>query len=339
VARSGPTIYEVARRAGVSIATVSRTQRRIGTVAPETRRRVLHVIDELGYRPSGAASSLAARRHDAAGIVLPNIAGPYFAGVIEGYESRSVTDRQSVLILGTHGRPHATELVLDLAARVDGLVVLGRTIPDALVRQLADDGLPVVLVARPAVDGTDDVRSENLNSAMALTKHLLAHGYQRLVFLGDPDASPDAKERWDGFEAVHRAQFGDPVPAVRCDYRESSGYRAAGNILDVAPERRPQAIVAANDEIAFGVMRACRERDLRIPDDIALTGWDDVPMAGLVAPALTTVAQPLHELGATAAALLRERVRGRRTEQRRVLLPTRLIVRESCGCRSQGGGA
>jgi LacI family transcriptional regulator len=337
VAKGKPTIYEVARQAGVSIATVSRAQNDATVVAPETRRRVQAAIDDLGYRPSPPARSLAASRHNAAGIVFPDLAGPYYAAVIEGYESSAAGAGQSVLILGTHGRERAEEMVRDLAARVDGLVILGRTVSDETVRELAASGLPIVLLARPSVEGTDVVRAENESSAKTLTNHLLDHGYERQVFLGDPDASPDAAERWAGFAAATSRRLGRPAPAERCDFREAAGRVAALSLLDLPSAKRPRAIVAANDEIAVGVLRAAGEVGLRVPEDVAVTGWDDIPVAGLVAPPLTTVAQPLRRLGATTAALLAERIDGGRAESRQVLLPTHLVIRRSCGCPFQGG--
>jgi LacI family transcriptional regulator len=337
VVRTKPTIYEVARQAGVSIATVSRAQSGKGAVAPETQRRVEVAIASLGYRPSTPARSLAARRHDAAGIVFPDLAGPYYAGVIEGYESSAAAGGQSVLILGTHGRERAEELVRDLADRVDGLVILGRTVADSTVRELLASSLPIVLLARPSVEGADVVRAENHRSARLIAEHLLDHGYDRLAFAGDPAASPDAGERWIGFSAALAARGLPAVIPASCDFREPAGYLTGLTLLDRALGERPRAIVAANDEIAVGAMRAALELGLRVPEDVAISGWDDIPLAALVSPSLTTIAQPLRQLGATAAVLLAERIDGDRSAPREVLLPTHLVIRRSCGCRTQGG--
>jgi LacI family transcriptional regulator len=337
--KGSPTIYEVARHAGVSIATVSRVQRGQAQVADATRARVARSISELAYRPSPTARSLAADRHDASGIVFPNLSGPYFSEVIYGFEREAVQAMQSVLILGTHGRDRADDLVLSLATRVDGLVIMGRTVPDRLVEQLDREGMPIVLLARSAVAQVDTVRAENEGSARQLVEHLLGHERNELVFVGDPDASPDASERWAGFVEAHR-RAGKPRsrgPLVS-DFTEAGGYVAVRGLLNGRGGRMtPDALVCANDEIALGAMRAARDAGVAVPDRMAITGWDDIPVASLLSPALTTVRQPMRDLGAMAATLLTERISAGRQTPRHVLLPTAPVYRASCGCQPSGG--
>ncbi len=329
--RALPTIYEVARQAGVSIATVSRVHSNEAVVAAPTRRRVQQAIADLGYKPSRLGRSLAGGSHGASGIVFPDLTGPYYSEVILGYEDQAAADGHSVLILGTHGREHAEALVRALAGSVDGMVIMGRTVPDQVVEALDADGLPIVLLARPPAGGADSVRTENFRAAAALTSHLIGHGHQRLAFIGDPDSSPDAGERWAGFRAaLMRAGSSAPHSAVPSSFRESDGYAAAASLLD--GDARPTAVVCANDEIALGTYGACQERGLRIPQDVAVTGWDDIAIARYTSPTLTTVRQPLRDLGALAARLLEERLQGGRTEPRHEVLPTELVIRASCGC-------
>lgn len=333
-----PTIYQVARRAGVSIATVSRVSSNGAVVAEETRLRVLQAIAELGYQPSRLGRSLAAGRHGASGIVFPDLTGPYYSEVILGYEDQAAADGQSVLILGTHGREHADELVRELAGRVDGLVVMGRTVSDAVVRDLDGGGLPIVLLARPPAGGADSVRTENFLSAANLTSHLIQHGHQQLAFIGDPSSSPDAGERWAGFRAaLMRAGLPTPHSAVGSSFREHEGYAAAARLLDGTD--RPTAIMCANDEIALGAYGACQERGLRIPEEVAVTGWDDIAIARYTSPTLTTVRQPLRDLGALAACLMQELLDGGRTEPRHEVLSTEMVIRSSCGCGRTTGPA
>lgn len=332
----GPAnIYQVAKHAGVSIATVSRVQRGGGPVAAATRARVTRSIEALNYRPSASARSLASDRHDASGIVLPDLSGPFYSEVIYGFEREIVEASQSVLILGTHGRDRAEELVRDLAGRVDGLVVMGRTVSDRLVAELCRRDVPIVLLARPAVDGADTVRTENRASATALVGHLIDHGIGDLLFVGDPAASPDAGERWEGFLDAHR-MAGRPRPddALISDFTERGGHAAVHLRLSAGIDggRLPGGLVCANDEIALGALRAAREHSIAVPEQLAITGWDDIAVAGLVSPALTTVHQPMRELGSTAAVLLAERISRGRSEPRHVLLPTSLVLRASCGC-------
>jgi LacI family transcriptional regulator len=338
--KNAVTIYQVARHAGVSIATVSRVQRGNGQVATDTRARVARSIKQLDYRPSPNARSLAASRHEASGIVFPNLSGPWYSEVIYGFERETVEARQAVLILGTHGRADAGDLVRDLAARVDGMVIMDRTVPDELVADLGRMNMPVVLLARPAVDGADTVRTDNRQSAIALVQHLFGHDLGELQFVGDPEASPDAAERWAGFVEAHRlAGRRPPAPALASDFTEGGGHAAVRGYLSTSfvPRLPPQALVCANDEIAIGAIRAARELGLHVPDQLVITGWDDIPVAALVSPALTTVRQPMNELGSTAAVLLAERISAGRREPRHVLLPTSLVIRASCGCQATGG--
>lgn len=329
--RSTATIYEVAERAGVSIATVSRVQRHAHLVAPETRERVQRAAHDLAYRPSRLGRSLARGHHDSTGIVFPDLTGPYFSAVILGYEEASARQGRSVLILATHGRSASEEQVLDLADRVDGLVLTGRTVPDHLVEELGQRGVPVVLLARPGHGAADSVRASNAPVAAELGAHLLDHGRRRLAFVGDPDGSSDAAERWSGFLQAHRAAGLAPAYApTPSGYREEDGRRAALGLLRAGD--RPDGIVAANDEIAMGALRAARELGLAVPDDLAVTGWDDIPAAAHLAPPLTTVRQPMVELGRRAAILLTERIERTRTDPRHEVLPTELVVRSSCGC-------
>ena len=330
-ARRSPTIYQVAERAGVSIATVSRVHRNAARVAASTRDRVTRAIEELEYRPSSLGRRLAHGSHEATGIVFPDLSGPYYSAVILGYEEASAAEGSSVLILGTHRRPGAVDQVFDLADRVDGLVIFGRTVTDGVVEELHRRGVPVVMLAREAVGGADSVRVDNRSAATELVSHLIGHGHSAIVFVGDPDASADAGERWEGYVAAHDAAglqpLTDPVP---CAYREADGRDAGRSVLGRSP--RPTALLAANDEIAIGLLEAAREAGLRVPQDVAITGWDDIPAARHLSPPLTTVRQPMHEIGRRAAALLHERIGGSRREPRHDVLPTELVVRASCGC-------
>ena len=337
IGRRRATIYEVARRAGVSIATVSRVHRNADLVAPATRERVHLAAAELRYRPSRLGRSLARGHHEATGIVFPDLSGPYYSAVILGYEEASAAEGQSVLILATHGRRASGAQVLDLADRVDGVVLFGHTVDDDVVTELERRHVPLVLLARPSAGAADSVRAESRSTARALTEHLFDHGYRRIAFVGDPHGSPDAAERWAGFTDAHRRRRQHPWrPAVAIGLREPDGREAAGPLLTGA--ERPEAIVGANDEIAMGVLAAARARGLRVPTDLAVTGWDDIPAARHLAPPLTTVRQPMFDLGRRAAELLRDRITTHRSTPLHELLPTELVLRSSCGCSTHQEG-
>ncbi|MGI8562676.1 MAG: LacI family DNA-binding transcriptional regulator [Candidatus Dormibacter sp.] len=332
--RNRPTIYTVARHAGVSIATVSRALSGGSRVREETERRVVESSLKVGYRPNGAARALQRLRHGSIGVVFPNLSRPYYAGVLMGVEEAANRLGLSVLIAGTQGRPGPEQLVLDLTSKVDGLVVFGRTVPDEMIAELRRQGTPTVLLARPRVDGEDTVRSENREAARALAAHLLEHGHKSIGFIGDTHSSPDCAERWSGFLAAHQeAGLAGPAWPELSALLEAEGYQVALRLLGA--DNRPTALFCANDDIATGAYAAARELKLRLPGDVAITGWDDVPTARYFSPPLTTVRQPLAELGARAAELLQARVEGDESEPVNALLPTEIVFRASCGCRSR----
>ena len=325
------TIRDVAREADVSIATVSRVLRGSEVVTDATRDRVLEVVDRLAFTPSRAARSLAERRHAANGIVFPDLSGPYFAEVVLGYEEVAAALGRSVLILSTHGRDAAPDMVLELATRVDGLVVLGRTVADDVVAEIRSRGVPVVLLARPALADAagrlapaDVVAADNHDSAHDLVAHLLADGHRDLVFAGNPDASPDVAMRWSAVRTAATAG-GAHVRLVRAGFGEDDG----APLLDhLRGDGLPDALLCANDELALGVVEALRAAGIDVPGDVAVTGWDDV-MAARYAR-LTTVRQPMRELGATAARLLDARISDPARPAVHRVLTTDLVVRGSC---------
>ena len=320
-ALSRATIYQVAQLAGVSIATVSRALRDSDLVTQQTRERVRQAARQLNFTPSRLGRSLAEGRHAANGIVFPDLVGPYYAEVVLGYEEAAAGFGSSVLILATHRRPDAAEAVRELAGRVDGLAIMGQTVGDDVVEEIAATGLPLVLLARDPVAGVDTIRTRNEGTAASLTEHLLGHGYRSFAFLGDPDASPDVAGRYAGLSAALAAHGLDVPEPVPCALDVESGRKAAVKLLRDPPD----AIVGANDEVALGVHLAAEEKAVKT----AFTGWDDLLAARFAG--LTTVAQPMRELGANAAGWLHERINTHPPAPRRRVLPTQLVVRRSCG--------
>jgi LacI family transcriptional regulator len=320
-ALSKATIYQVAQAAGVSIATVSRALRDSDLVTASTRERVLAAARELQFTPSRLGRSLAEGRHAANGIVFPELVGPYYAEVVLGYEAAAAGFGSSVLILATNGRPDAEAAVRDMASRVDGLTVMGRTVGDDVIEKLAATGLPIVLLARDPVPGIDTVRAQNRPTAKALAEHLLGHGHRRFVFLGDPDGSPDVAGRYDGVRAAL-----SEAGVARAELVRGTGFDLeAGRAAARAMTAEPRAVICANDELALGVR-------LERPE-LTVTGWDDLLAARFAG--LTTVRQPMRELGATAARWLNRRITEHQpAAPRRRVIPTQLVVRHSCGSHS-----
>lgn len=319
------TIYEVAQRAGVSIATVSRALRGTGPVASKTREKVLKAVEELNFTPSRLGVSLAEGRHAANGIVFPSLAGPYYTEVLLGYEEVAAELGRSVVILSTKGRSRVRDAVKELAGRVDGLVVFGHTVPDDLVSELI--GMPLVFISREPIDGADTLRSENVEPARKLAAHLQGHGYTSYAFLGAPFVEgDDVAQRWEGVSAV----LGSAIePVLTAEYTVESGYEAALKLLRA--KGRPQALICSDDEVALGAVLAAEELGLSVPHDLAVTGWDDIMAARHARPALTTNRQPMRELGERAARALDELITGVRDTPAHLTLATELVIRSSCG--------
>jgi LacI family transcriptional regulator len=329
-----PTIRDVAQRAGVSIATVSRVLRDSGSVTQQTRDRVTTAVTELQFTPSQLGRQLAERRHAANGIVFPDLAGPYYAEVVLGYEAVAAELGRSVLILSTHNRPAAPAMVEHMAGRCDGLVLLGRTVPDDVVERLVGRGVPLVLLARPPHERCDSVNAASQESARATAEHLLERGARRLVFVGDPAGSPDVAERWQGVADVVAGHPGAVLTLLPAgELKEDAGAAAARQLL-ASGDDLPDALVCANDELALGALATLQQAGTDVPGQVMVTGWDDVMAARYAG--LTTVRQPMRDLGGTAARLLDEQISGSRSEPRHELLPTELVVRTSTGRSARG---
>lgn len=334
------TIYEVARRSGVSTATVSRVMADGKGFSPATKERVRAIAAELGWVPSGPARGLASRRSGIFGLLFPDMGGSgdaeeesplYVDQVIRGAERAATAVGDAVLIAATRcasGR----ELAFSIASKVDGLVVMARSVPDEDVDALARS-VPVVMLANNRVrSGLDFVGADNRTGARDVTAHLIAeHGHHDLAFLGGPPESPDAQERFTGFcDALAHADLPVPdAPAATGGFTEAGGEQAVRSLLT---QRTPRAIVCGNDEMAVGALNALRAARLRVPSDVAVTGFDDIAASRHVRPALTTVHQPMRELGERAVQVLLGRLADPAGPPFSVILPTELVVRGSCGC-------
>lgn len=324
------TIQTVARRAGVSTATVSRVLKGSAPVSDPTRAKVLAATRELGYSPP-ARSRAPAVRHEAHGLVLAELTSSYYGELVIGYTSAAADLRQSVAVAVARRRHDASEDLRGLASRVDGLVIGANTVPDSIAHAQSR-ALPVVLLARKEVAGCDSLRVENLESAALLTSHLLGeHGRSHLVFVGDPDDSLDVAQRYSGFRTAHIvAQVPLRRPPLRVPLVEGAGVKVADEIL----RRRVKVdgLVCGNDEIALSIMRRLQAHGVRVPDDLAVVGWDDVLAARYITPGLTTVRQPIRELGRLAATHLQARIAGQPPLNEPRVLASQVVLRSSCGC-------
>jgi LacI family transcriptional regulator len=354
------TLYDVARQAGVSIATVSRVLHGQEPVRESTRDRVRAAIKELGYVPDGAAQSLARSRKDVIGLVCVEHTGLnpnqydiesmsllFYDEVMRGVEALIRERHWSLLITylredenpGT--TPQEDEPVLPrlqaLSGKVDGLLIGEGVVPATALARLARR-LPVVVVAGDAgMRGVDVVAADNWSGAHALVSHLVVdHRRRRLYHVDGPESAPDAKTRRLAMQAVIDGQpDAKLVGAHSGRFSVRSGEAAADRMLaefgGVAGQL-PDAIVCSNDQMAIGVLRTLTARGIRVPDDIALVGFDDIYPATLCDPPLTTVRQPIRGIGERACEQLIERIANPTLRTSVELLPTELVIRSSCGC-------
>jgi LacI family transcriptional regulator len=327
-AKPGPaTIYAVAESAGVSIATVSRVLQGTDRVAERTRQRVLDAARELDYLPRGSARALAAKKHEAVGLMVPELTGPYFSELLVGFETAAAELGLSVALVMTN-EPGLSRPLRQLAARVDGLAVMsGREqLASAELASLARR-VPIVSVASGRPDG---IGTENESSAAELTAHLFGHGRRRLRFVGDPDLAADAAQRYAGFTAAHTGAGLSVASPIRVGFSEADGRAVARQLL--TGHALPDGLVCVNDEVAVAMLDELQRAGLDVPGDLAVTGWDDVMTARYTRPGLTSVSQPVRDLGRLAVTTLAQRIAGNGHEAGPTTLPTRIVLRGSCGC-------
>ena len=329
------TIKDVARAAGVSVASVSRALNGHESVTAETRERIVRVAGELRYVPHAGARSLITRRTDTVGVLLPDIHGEFFSELIRGMDQAARASGLHLLISSSHGSASEAALALrTLQGRVDGLLVMS---PHADTRMLASNlpaTLPTVLVNTRVASGDYAALSiDNFGGATAMTRHLLARGFRRIAFIGGPGNNFDADERLRGYREV-LAQNGASERLFDGDFTEDSGYRAG--LLIAALRERPDAIFAANDMMAIGCLFALTAAGLSVPGDVALAGFDDIPIARFVTPPLTTVRVRIAELGRLALERLAGLIENGNTTPAAEPLACELIVRASTGAVAAG---
>ncbi len=334
-AHSRATIVDVAKKAGVSIATVSRVINKTAPVTPETRAQVQAAIAELNYRPRYAAQMLARQQTNTIGLLFSDISGDFFSPMLRGIEAEASSHGFSLLVYSTHGRHAKTQQPLPLGEHnADGVLVFVNSISDKMLEHFCDINFPVVLIHRRPPEGLQlpYVTIENKKGAIAVMEHLIeAHGYQRIAFLrGDMDQE-DTYLREQGYReslTAHGLPI-DPQLIARGDFDRATAEQAVAGWL--TRDAEIDAIFAADDESAIGVLSAVHNAGLQVPEDIAVVGFDDTYLSGYLNPPLTTVRALTEQVGSQATQQLIQLIRGEEAELL-TLLPTELIVRRSCGC-------
>ncbi|MHA7116826.1 LacI family DNA-binding transcriptional regulator [Pseudomonas promysalinigenes] len=330
------TIKDVAALAGISYTTVSHVLNKTRPVSEQVRLKVEAAISELDYVPSAVARSLKARSTATIGLLVPSSVNPYFAELARGIEDACERNGYCVILCNSDDNPQKQRNYLRvlLEKRIDGLVVASVGEDADLLQSLAGVRTPMVIVDRE-LEGLDAdmVRIDHELGAYLATSHLLELGHRDIAYIGGPAQTGVTQLRLSGFRRA-MAQAQAPVEAGRvlhCDFTSPGGHAAATQLLD---GERPTAIFAGNDMIGVGVLRAAAERNINVPGELSVIGFDDIELSRYVYPPLTTVGQSIRELGESAAALLLSRIitQGRDAPCQRIVAP-RIVLRESTGPR------
>ena len=332
-----PTIKEVSQRAHVSPSTVSRVLNGTTPVSAEARARVLRAIEELDYTPNAFARGLATNRSGGIGVTTNDIGSPYYAVMLRGVEAAIEDAGLHLMVSSGHARADAERSAIQFLKqrRSDALIVQAEALSDAELIRLADEAdVPVVVFGRRVPElATVCVHLDNEAGGRMATEHLLAHGHRRIAHIAGPLRFPDARDRLQGYrDALDGAGIAyDDGLVVEGDFREGGGREAMERLLERTTEL--DAVFVANDQMAAGVMRAVRDRGLDVPLDLSLVGYDDVLLAQYLSPTLTTVRQPLFDMGRAAGDIAIALLEQKKVEVRTRFEPE-LVVRKSVAQRA-----
>ncbi|MEU6772897.1 LacI family DNA-binding transcriptional regulator [Streptomyces sp. NPDC046759] len=351
-----PTMADVARSAGVSVATVSHVLNGTRPVLPHTRQAVLDAVDALGYTPNTLARSLVTSRTRSLGLAVSAISNPYFTEILQGVEAAALEAGYSLLIADPHDDPEHERKVVQLLheRRVDGMIVAPSARPHELVAYLRRHAVPTVFLDR-MIDGGmaggaagigpgepapwyDQVCAESAEPTARLVTHLAGLGHRRIGLVAGLPGLSTTSERVRGYrDGLTAAGLAHDERLLVSGNSESTGAEQATTALLALPDP-PSALVTANNAMTIGALRALRRHGLSVPDDIALCCFDDFAWADLFSPRLTAIAQPSRELGTQAVRVLLDRLEEPRRATRTMRLPCAFVHRTSCGCPEEPGG-
>ncbi|ANE47440.1 catabolite control protein A [Paenibacillus swuensis] len=327
------TIYDVAREAGVSMATVSRVVNNNPNVKPQTRKKVFEAIERLGYRPNAVARGLASKKTTTVGVVIPDISNQIFAEVARGIEDIANMYHYNIILCNADKRKEKEIRVINtlLEKQVDGLLFMGGTVTEEHVQAFRTASVPIVLCA--TTDEQATIPSVDINheeAAYDAVHTLLESGHKQIAMIsGTLQDQSNGYARYQGYKrALEEAGLALNEEYVRIgNYRYESGVDMMKYFLEL-PER-PSAVFAATDEMAIGAIHAIQDAGLKVPEDVSVISVDNIRMASMVRPQLTTVAQPMYDIGAVSMRLLTKLMKKEPVEQNRVILPHEIIRRAS----------
>ena len=301
------SIKDVARMAGVSVTTVSHVLNKTRAVLPSTQSRVRDAVQQLGYVPSAVARSLKINATHTIGMLVPNNSNPYFAELVHAVEDACFEAGYALLLCNTDDNVDRQKVYLDVLAqkRVDGLIVASTSDDAVMSQHLAQTTMPMVLIDRAIADlERPCVQTDHVQGGMMATAYLLGLGHQRIACIGGPEHLHSSAQRVQGWRQALQQVGRRSELLVHADFTVNGGYLAMQTLLRAPVAARPTAVLACNDLMAMGALRAVHESGLQVPQDVAVVGYDDIELAGYTQPPLSTVAQPVKAMARQALALL-----------------------------------
>ena len=332
-------IREIAHLAGVSVATVSRVINGKGPVKEETRKHILKIMKEHNYVPNPIARSLSTRHTDTIGVILPELVDEFFSDLIRGMDVEATKSNKYLIVTGSHSKKNIAETLLEFmtSGRVDGVILMAPLLHREIGELLSFAKCPVVMINSCLDD--EKVISFNVNNvqgAEAITRHLIGHGYEHIGMILGPKFNYDAEQRFAGFKKAIESEglsFENSL-LIPGNFTTKSGFEAFYKLLRQSP--KPQAIFAANDMMAIGAYEAARKMGVRIPEDVAIAGFDDIFISRFLKPRLTTVHVPIVELGQKAMKYLLKMIEQEIDPKKpyREDIETEIVIGGSCGCKN-----
>lgn len=328
-----PTIHDVARESGVSISTVSRVIQGASNVLPETRERVEEAIRKLDYHPNRLAQQFRTQQTKNILVIVPSIGNTFYSEILAGIESVANKHDYALLLVDSHGKGDIEMRCCDMLAQklVDGIITFSTGIQKDKLKQLARQ-YPIVIACRYFADTTiPNVTIDNIKAIKDITGYLLNLGHKRVCYLAGPSDILLYQDRLGGFQEAlrERGLKVDPDLILHCHASIRGGYDAVSALLNA--RRDFTALVASGDTMAIGAIRALNDAGLKVPEDVAVAGFDDISMSTLFTPTLTTVRQPKYQIGARAMEKLLDLISGKELSNWRDVLNYELVIRESSG--------
>lgn len=330
-------INVVAKKAGVSIATVSRALNEQELVKETTRTRIIKIAKELNYKPNPIARGLSTQTTDTIGVILPGLVGEFFMDIIHGIDEEAYKANRYVMISSSHSERNIVETLIEFMAsgRVDGVILMAPQMQKEVAEFLKKSKRPIVLInSSPDLTDIVNFQIDNYRGAFNCVEHLIGHGNKRIAIIKGPSENFDAKERYNGYvDALTKNNLSiNSHFEVQGDFEIKSGYQCFMKLMQL--HENPDAIFISNDMMAIGAYEAAKELKIKIPGDVAIAGFDDIYLAKLLNPRLTTVHVPIADLGAKAVNYLLKMI-GKEIDPSKFykkVLPTELVIGGSCGC-------